>query len=65
MKLDVLDYVFIVGLVLFASGAWGKWGASVAGLITGAVLLLVALIGSGVIRLGGKVRRGNTDNSGE
>lgn len=65
MKLDAFDYLFLLGLVLLASGAWGKWGASVAGLLVGAVLILTALICSGVILPGGKVRRGNTDDSGE
>ena len=65
MKFDTFDVLFIVGIAILASGAWGIWGASVAGLIVGAVLILTALIGSGVIRLGGKVKRGNTNDSGE
>jgi hypothetical protein len=65
MKFDTFDVLFLVGLLISASGAWGKWGASVAGLLVGAVLILTALIGSGVILFGGKVRRGNTDKSGE
>ena len=65
MKFDTFDGLFIAGVLILASGAWGKWGASVAGLLVGVVLILTALIGSGVILLGGKVRRGNTDKRGE
>jgi hypothetical protein len=58
---DAWDFLYAGGIAGMGAGAWGKWGLDVAGLVVGAILIVTALIGSGVIRLEGKVRRGNID----
>jgi hypothetical protein len=65
MKLpfDPWDFLYSIGIIALFMGAWSKWGPGVAGIISGAVLIATALIGSGIVRLEGKVKRGNIDSS--